>query len=152
MRKRKLYVLTLCAIIFCSLFTGCGAGRTASLTEDQEAGIEMIIKWRDEWEEYVDLIDRVPANRLHIAEISTKDGKTTYTFMTVGYVKEGTRKGEEIFVAKGYLAKEDHFSSMSSVHKDWDSDCITVDLENMSDEELREILRECYINYLKKEK
>lgn len=150
MRKWNFPSIALCVTILCLFFTGCGAGKVTRLTEEQKAGIEMIIKWRDEWEVYEDFVDRVPANRIHIAEISSKDGETTYTFMTVGYVKQGSRKGEEIFVAKGFLAKEGHFSSMNSVHKDWDRDCISIDLEEMSDDDLREVIRDCYIAYLRK--
>lgn len=152
MRKYNPRVLIICAILVCSLFVGVatGLGRPR-LTEEQEANIETIIKHREKWKEYVDFVDRVPANRLHMAEISTDEGEV-YTFLTVGYVKEDSRTGDETFVARGCLVRGDYFAYMNRAHQDWVFDCITIDLENMTDDELREVLRESYIAYLAKEK
>lgn len=153
MRKFKLHILILGVTLVLSFLSGCIAGldKDIQLTEEQEANIEMIIKWREEWKEYKDFVDCVPANRIHIAEVSTKDDET-YAFMTVGYVKEDPGTNVEAFVAKGYLVKADYFAYIDDMtHRDWFSDCITIDLENMTDDDLREVLRESYIAYLEKE-
>lgn len=138
---KKLFICILSLVVL-SCLTGC-FGPSIKLTEEQEASIDMIIKWRDEWKEYKDFVDCVPANRLHIAEVTTKDGEV-YTFMTVGHYKGN------IFVARGYVVQPDHFQYVDMAHKDWQADCVTVDLESMSDEDLRKVLRELYIAYLEK--
>lgn len=143
MRKRNLFAIFLCVILMISTFAGCGKDKI-QLTPEQEAGIDKFIEHRDEWDEYVDFVDRVSANRLHVAEVNTKNGKT-YTFITVGYFKG------DAFVARGYVASSSKFAYIDMAHKDWLSDCVTIDLEGMSDEELREVLLESYIAYLSKE-
>lgn len=142
MSKYNAGILSLCVILILSILVGCG-GSKIQLSEEQEASIDMIIKWREEWKEYKDFVDCVPANRLHIAEITLKDGRV-FTFMTVAHFKG------DAFVTRGYVVGPDHFQYVDMAHNDWFSDCVTVDLENMSDDELREVLRDLYIAHLEK--
>ena len=139
---KKLVALLLFLVVLFTLFTGCSGSRI-KLTEEQEANIDMMIKWREEWKEYTDFVDCVPANRLHIAEFTGKDGSKS-AFLTVAHFKG------DAFVSRGYLVNSEAFIYVDMAHNDWFSDCVTVDLEGMSDEELREVLRELYIAYLEK--
>lgn len=133
------------------LLCGCdskGSVNNVQLTAEQEACIDLFVQHRDDWKESVVYGTSYPVNRVHIAELN--DG---ITILTVANVMPGTgaMEGTEIFVGtQGYVVKEDVFTPVSSIHKDWNVDGIDVDLNELSDSELRKILQESYKKYLSK--
>lgn len=144
----------LCVILVLCLLSGCSApGRKADveLTEEQEARIDLIVEHRDEWKEINDTFVSYPVTRLHIYE------SENFTFLTVAYAEDenstiaGGQVTEVIYSVCGYAVTDDTFTATNNYYKYWSNGCITVDLENMSDIELREAVKESYISFLSKE-
>lgn len=142
---KKIKFLLLGLILVCSLFTGCLGKSSISLTEEQEANIDIIVQHRNEWEETMEGISTLPVTRVHVSEAD--DGMTV---LSVGYVKD-TKDGWEVFAGvRGYAVEDNEFISIGSYHhENWIAG-YDVDLENMSDKELREVLVQSYIDYLSK--
>lgn len=147
--KKNLLILVLCAVLMVGPLSGC-AGRM-KLSEEQQARIDLFVQNRDEWTETTYYGTHYPVTRLHIYE--TEDGGLT--LLTVAYVDDDSALGDgwQTFVGVcGYAVKDGEFVSVGDYHhKDWLATCIPVDMETMSDEELREALTESYIKFLSKD-
>lgn len=116
----KLLTSILCIMLLMILFGGCSM-------EDSTKNVKLTK-------------EHYPVNRVHVSEIS--DGTV---ILTVAYMETGTgaMQGSQIFVGvRGYAVQDNVFLGIGrNYHKDWHGNCVSVDLENMSDEELREVLR-----------
>lgn len=152
MRKR-IFAVILTTILMMILFGGCSTMKSkidVELTDKQEAQIDVLVQHRDEWKETTEYISTFTVNRVHVSEMS--DG---IVVLTVAYMETGTgaMEGSWTWVGvRGYAVKDNVFYEIGrNHHMDWFASCMTVDLENMSDEELREVLRQSFINYLQKQ-
>lgn len=150
MRKGYQIIFLCMALVLC-LMSGCSVQENeqpnVQLTEEQEARIDLIVQHRSDWKEVKEIFASYPVNRVHIAESS--DG---ITILTVAHVEVGTGsdKGWQTYIVHGFAANDSVFTSIDGYHQDWIADCVSVDLENMSDDELREVLRNSYKKYLAK--
>ena len=138
------------ALIIC-LLSGCsgkGGNKNVKLTDAQKARIELIVQHRDEWKEVSEIAVSYPVNRLHISE--TSDG---ITILSVAHVREGTGsdKGWQTFVVNGFAANDTVFTKVNTYHDDWIADCISIDPDTMTDDELAQVLEESSIAFLSKE-
>lgn len=147
---KKIIHILVTALIFCSLF-GCSAENkemNVTLTEEQEAQIDLMIQHREDWKEVKELFASYPVNRVHIAE-----SDNGVVILTVAHVEDDTALGQgwETYIVHGFAVSGSTFTSIDSYHKDWIADCVSVDMEDMSDSELREVLVESYKKSLAKE-
>ncbi len=147
--KRLIYVI-LCILLLVSLLCSCSEKKPSvniQLTPEQESYIDLIVQNRNDWKEVKELVASYPTNRVHIAE-STNG----IVILTVAYVDDDTNLGSnwQIYVVNGYAVSGNTFGRIQSYHKDWIVDSIQVDLDKLSDSELREILCQSYRKYLSK--
>lgn len=152
-KMRKLKVVVYCwTLIVGLLFCGCGvAEKSVELTEEQEAKVEIICQNIDKWgESYYDSGQYWPMNHIYISE--TEDGTT---LMTVGYLGEPKGSG---MVSRIYLGvrcyvidEEVKFGAGGYQSLELVANGVEIDLENMSDDDIREAIEQSYLRYVNNE-
>lgn len=146
--NRKIMMLSLWLCLIICVLSGClpldDNQTSVELTQEQKAAIELFVQNRDEWAETLSGVKHYPVNSVHVYETDQ------YTMLTVAHVEYSSVTGGYGFVGvRGYLVMDGKFSSAGDYHyKDWFSECTTVELDELSDEQLYEVLEESYINYL----
>lgn len=125
------------AISLC-LLAGCGT----KLTQEQEEVVELICENRDLWGGSI--FDSGRYNPINTIYISEWDGKPV---LTVAYVFE------TIWHTQGYLGKAYDVESFEQVSAEKTIGAliargVTIDLETMSDEELKACAEQSYLDYL----
>lgn len=143
-----------CLLLLICLLSGCST-ESASLSEEQEAKVNIICQNVDIWGEscYESFRDW-PMNRIYVAE--TEDGMTVFT---VGYrsvpdygaLENHTPVSTFFYLGVHAYAVMEDSNTIKAYPADvgnW-SDCgIGIDLETMSGEELREAIRQSYLDFL----
>lgn len=143
---KKLSALCLCAIAILGLFSGCSFFKQEpeiQLTPEQLARIDLILEHRDEWKEVSDEYHTYPVNEIDVSEINGE-----ITVLHVSYVEKGAGAGMYFYHTEAYAAYDDVFKQISPLHK---MTLVRVDLPNLSDEELKQVLQESYVDYLSKQ-
>ena len=146
--KQKSYRIVCLCISLVLLLSGCSTGslfaKEIELTEEQENRIDRFVAVRDKWETYKDIVNTYYINRVYVSE--DEEGNVVFS---VAYEQE-TNFGYSVFVEFGYRVTVDKI-----MRTDADNNCLgsgtTVDMETISDDELREVLRQSYKKYLSKQ-
>lgn len=143
---KRLYFFVLCLLCVTVFLSACSTGlhTTVQLTEEQQDRINVIVENREKWEETMEELTVCPVNRIHISEINSG-----YTILTVAHmVKEETGSRTYIGV-RGYAVDDGELVSIGRKHhEDWVFDSLTVDMEAMSDQELRDVLEQSYLKFI----
>lgn len=113
------------------------------LTEEQESQIDRFVDVREGWETYKEIVNTYYINRVYISE--DEEGNTLFS---VAYEEE-TRFGYSCFAECGYRVTADRIIC-TYADRNWMGSGTEVDLETISDEQLREVLRQSYKKYLSK--
>lgn len=143
--RRKQRLMCLCVALMLLLLSGCSAEARVQLTEEQENRVDMIVQHRDEWETYREVVRTYYINRLYISE---EEGNT---ILTVAYVVKEDSMMQYFVGLTGYTVTDEDFIASGDYDMAWMANAEYVDMETMSDEELREVVRQSYIGYLSNE-
>lgn len=141
----KLYRIVCLCLLLLLVLSGCSIGavfeKEVVLTEEQENRIERFIGYRPKWETYRTIVDTYYINKVDVSE--DEEGNTILTFV---YTKD-FGDGSSYFVECG-IRIEGEKAYVCEAASEWRRRAMEVDMETISDEELREVLRQSYKNYL----
>lgn len=144
--SRKTYrIMCLCVTLMLLLLSGCSVKARVQLTEEQENRVDMIVQHRDEWETYREVVRTYYINRLYISE---EEGNTV---LTVAYVVKEDSMMQYFVGLTGYTVTDEDFIASGDYDMAWMANAERVDMETISDEELREVVRQSYIDFLSNE-
>ena len=135
-------IMCLCVTLMIVLLSSCSIKAKIQLTEEQENRVDMIVQHRNEWETYREGISTYYINRLYISE---EKGNTV---LTVAYVVKEDSMMQYFVGLTGYTVTDEDFIASGNYDMAWMASAETVDMETISDEELREVIRQLYISYL----
>ena len=142
---KRICALILCVLCVTAFLTACsdqtdGSEKSVQLTEKQKKEIDLIVANREKWAETSEYAKTYPVNAVHLAELDSG-----YTVLTVAYIAGQEKNWTYYLGVRGYAVMDGKLLTTGDTHhSEWLATYATVDLDKMSDQELREALEQTF--------